>query len=109
MTAALDDVLVSFDVNRQRLFQAHLFMIINTLVHEIGHVFITYLTEGREETTPPNINALAQDVPGDNGEAGLALECLIFGGTINYFRDPIGGNSDDQVCSQVPTVALVKD
>ena len=87
----------AFDQNSAHLFRAFLFLTANLLLHEIGHVFVTYLTKG-QELTPPRINALTRDVTGSNGEAGRALEYLIFDGTINYFKEPNIGTPDGQVC-----------
>ncbi len=72
----------------QHVFRVFLFMTAHVLLHELGHVFMTYLTKGDEEMTPPQINALSDSVPGSHGEAGRALECLIYGGTIHYFHKP---------------------
>lgn len=92
--------------NNHHPFQAFLFMTANTLLHELGHVFVTYLTKG-QSASPPQVNAVTEGVQGGEGEAGLALESLIFGGTIAYFQEPVSGTPDDQVC--FPTVALVED
>ncbi|KAF6235157.1 hypothetical protein HO173_006786 [Letharia columbiana] len=81
--------------NNHHPFQAFLFMTANTLLHELGHVFVTYLTKG-QSASPPQVNAVTEGVQGGEGEAGLALESLIFGGTIAYFQEPVSGTPDDQ-------------
>ena len=89
------------DEDDEHQFRIFLFMIAHVVLHEITHLFITYVTQGREPT-PPRVNAQAVlgygDVLQDEGEAGLALEVELFGGTINYFRDPVRGSSEGQVC-----------
>ena len=86
------------DEVNQQLFRDFLTRIVQALFHELGHVLITYLSKGRE-LTPSHIHALNEDAPGSEGEAGRALEYLVFGGTINYFKDPITGTQRGQACS----------
>ncbi len=81
----------------EHLFRVFLFMTAHVLLHELGHVLITYLTKGDEEMTPPTIHALSDNVPGSHGEAGRALECLIYGGTVHYFHEPESGTPDGEV------------
>ncbi len=104
--------LKSFREEDQGLFRVFLFLTVNTLLHELGHVFFTYLTKG-QKPTPPDIKAPntlmvkdpseidnpSSDMIIDEGEAGRALEHEIFEGTINYFHEPGRGTPDDQVCS----------
>ena len=89
------------DEDSEHQFRIFLFMIAHVVLHEITHLFITYLTQGRE-LTPPRVNAQTMlgygDVLRDEGEAGLALEVELFGGTINYFHVPADGSSEGQVC-----------
>ena len=75
-----------FREDNQRLFRRFLSMFVDILVHEIGHVFITYLSKGR-------------DVTHTEGEVGRALECLLFGGTIHHFYD--GSPSGQVFCKQL--------
>ena len=62
------------------------------MVHEMAHIFITFLTGG-ESNTPPS-------EPGGEGfaygEAGRDLENILFGGYHVYTRNLNEG--DDQVC-----------
>lgn len=71
-------------------------MTADTLLHEMAHVFITYLSKG-QSLTPHQVNTLPTTEEETEGEAGRALEVLMFGGTINYFHEPITGTPDDQV------------
>ena len=77
-------------------FRAFLFMTADTLLHEMAHVFITYLSKG-QSLTPRQVNTLPTTEEEIEGEAGRALEGLMFGGTINYFHEPITGTPEDQV------------
>ncbi|QSS59085.1 hypothetical protein I7I51_08517 [Histoplasma capsulatum] len=70
-------------IHRFRMFQ---FLFATTIVHEAGaHLFITYMTNGRVYT-PPQITA-----PGFGtrlvGESGRFYELVLFGGTIEFYRD----------------------
>lgn len=78
------------DHKRQHTFRAFMFKTANTLFHEMAHVFVTYLTKG-QGFTPPQINDPTVKVSESGGEAGRAMEYLIFGGTINYFHKPASG------------------
>ena len=84
------------DEDSTHRFRAFLFMTANTLLHEMAHVFITYLSKG-QSLTPRQVNTLPTTKEETEGEAGRALEVLMFGGTINYFHEPITGTPDDQV------------
>ena len=78
------------DDGRKHTFRAFMFKTANTLFHEISHVFVTYLTKG-QELTPPQINDPTVGISGDDGEAGRAMEYMMFEATINYFREPTSG------------------
>lgn len=78
------------------------FLFANTFVHEIGgHLLITFLYNGRP-VTPEGISYsswFGQPQPGHSqppGETGRHLEGLLFGGTVEYFRDE-NNSSDKQV------------
>ncbi len=75
-------------------------MTANNFFHEMGHVFVTWLSEGQMDT-PPLINALALGpLDLENiGEAGRALEQYTFGGQVFYYRDP-EWEEGDRVCSR---------
>ncbi len=72
-----------------------------TLLHELGHIFTTYLSRGRQGYgTPPTVNAPKYLEPlSERGEAGRKLEALVFGGTLAFWPYPIGETSEDAVCS----------
>ena len=63
-------------------------------LHEMAHVFVTFLTKG-EAYTPVRMSAADYSRVQGMGEAGRNLETIIFGGTIEYRRDPNRGR--DQV------------
>lgn len=61
----------------------------NTLLHEIAHLFYTYVTSGVTDT-PPDVDA---HVPGivherGSGESGRCLELLVHGGVLRWYRNP---------------------
>lgn len=73
-------------------FRTFNFIFANTFLHEIGHVFVNFLTKGRTGT-PRRLRAeVAGYSAEDRGEAGRHLETIIFGGTLEYFRD----HADDE-------------
>lgn len=85
----------AYDENRQQLFRNLLFMTTHTLFHEICHVFVTYLTKG-QESTPPPINDPTVSAYDNEGEAGRYIEYRVFGGTINWFHEPISEAHDNK-------------
>ena len=96
MSAAFENTLDGpSNENRHQLFRNLLFMTTHTLFHEVCHVFVSYLTKG-EENTPPQINDPTVRFDGNGGEAGRNIEYLVFGGTINWFHEPIGEARDDK-------------
>lgn len=88
-------------------YEDFLFLEINCLLHEIGHLFITYLGLGKQQT-PLSMSAETgyKDDP-KVGEAGRRLEALILGGTMGYWVDADHGTEDDEVCLQM--VALIQN
>ena len=88
----------------------YLFMFANILLHELAHVFITYLGKG-VVNTPKLIGVLVY--PGDTTsrvaidgkEAGRCLEHLTFGGRMEFLIDPSPGTALSYV--SVDTVLLV--
>ncbi len=80
-------------------YEAFLFKHANTLLHEIGHVFITYLSKGGQLTPPTIIAQTSYKSNPDKGEAGRKLEALVFGGTIEYWEYPDAETRDDAVSS----------
>ena len=68
-----------------RVFQ---FLFANTFLHEIGgHLLITYLGQGKIATPKCIQHPLYA-----GGEAGRALERMMLGGSLEYFRDKNQGN-----------------
>ncbi|CAF9930842.1 MAG: hypothetical protein ALECFALPRED_004740 [Alectoria fallacina] len=76
-------------------FNRFLFAFSNTILHELAHLLITYLGQGRF-ATPEGINqgniARAPDLA--KNEAGRALERMLLGGALNFYRDPNQGTED---------------
>ena len=73
--------------HENRRFRTFLFMFANVLLHEIGHVLVTFLTKGKTGTPQHVRPQLAgYSMPG-TGEAGRSLETILFGGTQEYYRD----------------------
>ena len=71
------------------------------MLHELSHIFLTYLNEGKENT-PPSMKASVVTPASENeGESGYMLDELVFGGTVKNFRDPIVGSSANSVCSSI--------
>ena len=81
--------------------ETFLFKHARVLLHELGHMFITYLSRGRErDSTPPTMNAPTHFEPSmERGEAGRKLEGLVFGGTLDFFTYAVGETREDAVCS----------
>ena len=90
------------DGDAHRRFRTFTFVFANTFLHELGHLFVTFLNQGHT-VTPPHIQACVMGVfIGDRGEAGPRLEQLIFGGIVDYLR---GSAKDDrQVRSPLPSL-----
>ena len=68
-------------------YRIFIFLFAITFFHELGHVFITYLSLG-EQATPEE---LTPDLSGQHarteGEAGNSLEGFVFGGSVVHARD----------------------
>lgn len=87
-------------------YRNFLFTFASSILHEIGHVFFTYLLKGVGDT-PSKIRAhLIGKEHDTEGECGRSLEQLVFGGVVSYWRDPITGNSRGDVCPDI--VAMVR-
>ena len=90
-----------------RDYKGFQFLFAISILHELAHVFITYLTEGKKHTPrKQKVYDKTADGPNTQGESGCMLEQLVFGGLITNFRDPIVGSPDDSVRSNI--VALVQ-
>ncbi len=73
--------------------QTFLFMFAGVFLHEIGHVFVTYLTEGRDNS--PTETGMMEET---KGESGRFLEQLVFGSVLNFYQHPIVGTDNFRVC-----------
>ena len=93
MALAREKAKKTTDVTERENYEAFLFREVNCLLHEIAHVFITYLSKGRPElATPTEMKGdLMYDKEPNKGEAGRKLEALAFGGTMEYMVDPDTG------------------
>lgn len=72
-------------------------MFANVLVHEVGHNFMTYLTQGYANTPPTMHGGELGHKQGHRGEAGRYLEKVLFGGCLGNYRDL--AQDGGQVCS----------
>lgn len=87
------------DLIPDKQYRTFLFMTANVFLFEIGHVFITFLTRGRE-ITPAHIRPhVIGDLYGIQSEAGLSLQELLLGGTLSFWKDPEAGTERNQVRS----------
>lgn len=89
----------SADSKRFRIF---LFIFAKTLLHEVAHMFITYLGLGKRGTPPHMYAPGAVSSTGKQGEAGRYLEYVLLGGRVSVMRDPAEGKG--QVCSYLPAL-----
>lgn len=81
-------------------YQGFIFLFTNVLMHELGHIFMTYLTQGYANT-PPSMFGKAPGVSqGARGEAGRYLEQNLFGACLGNYRDT--AQNDGQVGSYTP-------
>ena len=80
-------------------YQNFLFMTVNVLLQKIGHVYITYLSHGQEEPPRKRIKGVRGPLATMFDMADYTLQEKLFKGRLHYFRDPISGTSEDQVCS----------
>lgn len=88
--------------DERKRFRVFLFIFAKSILHELGHMFVTFL--GRGSTgTPLGMNVQLVDRPqSTEGEAGRYLENLVFGGFVSVLRNPAEG--DNQVCSYLPAL-----
>ena len=81
------------------------FLFANTLVHEIAHVFITYLSKGQDAMPPGLMPRLPGIVPLCGGISGKFQEEVVFGGISSFWRNRI--IKDSERCVSVLTASLV--
>ena len=74
------------------------FQFVVTILHEIGHIFFTYLSEGMDESPPHQSRK--------PGESGFRLEEMVFGGELHFLHDKRLGDEDHGVCPS--TIAPVQ-
>ena len=74
-------------LNASRIIKFHFVV---TMLHEIGHIFFSYLGKGAVDTPPT--------VPNKPSEAGFRLEELLFGGKLLFLRDKRVKDSNFGVC-----------
>lgn len=98
VTAATKAKQATKDTEREH-HEAFLFKHANTLLHEIGHIFITYLSKGGHNTPPTMTAQVYYDPKPEKGEAGRKLEALVFGGTMEFWEYPDAETRYDAVCS----------
>lgn len=89
MVAAWHKAKTEATADNKLQYHRFLFLYSGTMLHELAHVYITYLGLGRFHT-PEEINEgqLKGMVSGTVAEAGCWLEKKLFGGTVNEYRDP---------------------
>ena len=85
----------------RKSYQAFLFREGNSLLHQMGHTFVTYLSRGGANGPPITTATEAWDPSPNARVVGYTLEALIFGGTIEYWVDPDHGTSFDEVRSHL--------
>ncbi|RSM08105.1 hypothetical protein CEP52_004888 [Fusarium oligoseptatum] len=83
-------------------FRTFLFMFAIATAHELTHLFVGYLAQGQDSTlsyTPPTLSYLNYTGP-SRGESGRWLESLLFGGSIEFYRDSL----DDDGQAGIPYI-----
>ena len=103
MCAAAKKAKESNDPNStvHKQYRTFIFLFAVTIFHELGHVFITFLSlgdadtpEGKESEYILNMS----DIQGEEKpESGYTLERLVFGGIVAHFCDK--ELDDSQACS----------
>ena len=78
-------------------FHRFVFQFGRAFTHELGHLFVTMLGNGKADTPPHVFSPTMSKAQDQVGEAGAALEKWIFGGKTGIIHDPDKGK--DQVCS----------
>lgn len=68
-------------------YRTFIFFFAVTLFHELGHVFITFLSLGERDSPEEMVPKLIDPYQRDQAEAGITLEGLVFGGYVIHARD----------------------
>ena len=83
------------DSDDSKRYRTFIFTMTKTYVHELAHVFVTFLGRGSIKT-PPELGAKKTFEPEmTRPEAGRYVEKAVFGGLISPMRNP--AEDDDQV------------
>lgn len=92
------------DASKQ--FRTFIFMFANTFLHETGHILLTFLAKGRSKT-PTRMNVQNPNYStSDRGESGRNFETIMFGGTLEYFREHT--QDDSQVFLLITSLSIVQ-
>ena len=94
MCAAAKKTRESKDPKTHQQYRTFVFLFAITIFHELGHVFINFLSRG-DYGTPEELNAPGMHGPGQS-EAGAGLEALVFDGIVMHARDV--AYDESQVC-----------
>ena len=90
MCAAAEKAKKSNDLNSKehKQYRTFIFNFATTLFHELGHVFITFLSLGKK-TTPKKFKRELVGEPKESikPEAGSTLERMVFGGSVVCARN----------------------
>lgn len=103
MAAAASRAKTEKTANNILQYHRFVFLYSNTILHELAHVFITYLGRGRSHT-PDEINEGKTKgyLHGAKEEAGGRLEKLVFGGLVSPYRKAIVETEDKSVWRKGP-------
>lgn len=75
------------DSEDRRQFQNNLFMLAKSLLHELVHVFVTFLRGGLSDTSP-HVTVNTHGVPELTiGEAGRYINIYVLGGLTTVMKD----------------------
>ena len=89
------------DSHEQKRYRSFLFQFATLFMHELGHMFVTFLGLGEKGTPPP----MKGDLRGTGKEAGAHLETIIFGGVLFPMYNPDEGEDQHhQACSYPPAL-----
>ena len=73
-------------------YRTFIFNFAHMFLHEMGHLFVTFLTRGQKHIPDPTRALLGGYIRIPNlDDAGRDLEKIIFGGTVEYYRDSTHG------------------
>jgi len=64
------------------------FQLATTFFHELAHVFVTYLGNGRPATPPELNHELYRSMKSGRGESGRFIESKVFSGPLEWTLDP---------------------